>query len=63
MQNVYKSYLSGEKLPYTKNLYFSGKHFRAYIGILGWIGLYLLIPIVVGFILIVPFAIFAKISL
>lgn len=63
MQNVYKSYLTGEKLPYTKNLYFSGKHFRAYIGILGWISLYLLAPVLVGLILIVPFGILAKTSL
>lgn len=34
LQNVHKSYLAGKKLPYTENLYFSGKHFRAYIGIL-----------------------------
>lgn len=63
MQNVYKSYLVGEKLPYAKNLYFSWKHFRAYIGILGWISLYLLAPITIGIILIIPFGIFAKISL
>lgn len=63
MQNVYKSYLAGEKLPYSKNLYFSGKYFRAYIGILGWISLYLLAPITIGIILIIPFGIFAKISL
>ncbi|EKD44342.1 MAG: hypothetical protein ACD_71C00173G0002 [uncultured bacterium (gcode 4)] len=47
MQNVYKSYLAGEKLPYRDNLYFSWKHIRAYIGILGWISLYLLGPIAV----------------
>ncbi|MDD5376692.1 MAG: hypothetical protein PHH16_01105 [Candidatus Gracilibacteria bacterium] len=63
LQNVYKSYLMGEKLPYTKNLYFSGKHFRAYTGILGWISLYLLAPILIGIILIVPFGILAKTSL
>lgn len=63
LQNVYKSYLSGEKLPYMKNLYFSGKHFRAYMGILGWISLYLLAPIIVGIVLIIPFGIFAKMSL
>lgn len=63
LQNVYKSYLAGEKLPYTANLYFSWKHFRAYIGILGWISLYLLAPITIGLILIVPFGIFAKMSL
>lgn len=63
LQNVYKSYLRGEKLPYTKNLYFSLKHFRAYMGILGWISLYLLAPIMTGFVLIVPFGIFAKTSL
>ncbi len=62
LQNVYKSYLVGEKLPYTKNLYFSGKHFRAYIGILGWMGLYLLAPIMVGIILIIPFGIMANMS-
>lgn len=55
MQNVYKFYLTGEKLAYTKNLYFSGKHFRTYIGILGWISLYSLAPIVVGFICVVSF--------
>lgn len=63
LQNVYKSYLVGEKLPYTKNLYFSGKHFRAYIGILGWIGLYLLAPIMVGIILIIPFGLLARASI
>lgn len=63
MQNVYKSYLAGERLPYRKNLYFSGKHFRTYIGILGWISLYLLAPILVGLILIVPFGILAKTTL
>gem|GEM_PF-5963078 len=47
MQNVYKSYLAGKKLPYKDNLYFSWKHIRAYIGILGWISLYLLGPIAV----------------
>jgi len=63
LQNVYKSYLIGEKLQYTKNLYFSGKHFRAYMGILGWMGLYLLAPIMIGLILIIPFGMLANISL
>lgn len=63
LQNVYKSYLTGEKLPFTKNLYFSGKHFRAYIGILGWMSLYLLAPIMTGLILVIPFGILAKTSL
>lgn len=62
LQNVYKSYLVGEKLPYAKNLYFSGKHFRAYIGILGWISLYLLAPILVGLSFVIPFGILAKTS-
>lgn len=63
LQNVYKSYLTGEKLPYTENLYFSWKHFRTYIGILGWISLYLLAPIMVGVLLVIPFGILAKTSL
>lgn len=63
MQNVYKSYLDGERLPYGKNLYFSGKYFRAYIGILGWISLYLLAPVITGLVLIVPFGILAKTTL
>lgn len=62
LQNVYKSYVIGEKLPYTKNLYFSWKHFRAYIGILGWSSLYVIAPIFVGFILIIPFGLALKAS-
>lgn len=47
IQNVYKSYLAGDRLPYRANLYFSWQHIRAYIGILGWIALYLLGPVAV----------------
>ena len=57
LQNVYKSYLDGTKLPYTKNLYFSFKHFKTYIGILGWISLYLLMPIIVVILLAIGFGI------
>lgn len=53
MQNVYKSYLEGKRLPYTENLYFSWKHFRAYMGVLGWMSLYLLAPIGIALILLV----------
>lgn len=62
MQNVYKGYLEGKKLPYKKNLYFSLPYFRTYIGILGWITLYLLAPVAVILALIVPFGIFIQMN-
>ena len=61
--NVYKSYLGGEKIPYTKNFYFSVKHFRTYMGILGWMSLYLLAPILIGLVLIIPIWIIVEMNL
>ncbi|MDD2916625.1 MAG: hypothetical protein PHH70_02135 [Candidatus Gracilibacteria bacterium] len=60
MMNVYKSYLNGDRLPYRENLYFSWKHFRTYMGILGWASLYVLAPIVVCMIFIIPMGLLAK---
>lgn len=60
MMNVYKSYLEGEKLAYTKNLYFSRKYFSAYMGVLGWISLYMLAPLLTGVVLVFPLGFLAK---
>lgn len=62
MMNVYKWYLEEKKLPYTKNLYFSWKHFSTYMGILAWILLYMLIPISIGIIFVIPFGMIAEMS-
>ncbi|MDD2487752.1 MAG: hypothetical protein PHS92_05280 [Candidatus Gracilibacteria bacterium] len=47
LQNVYRNYLIGKKLAFTDNWYFSFKHMGKYLGVLGWVGLYLLRPLLI----------------
>lgn len=61
--NVYKGYLQDEKLPYTKNLYLSWKHFSTYLGVLGWASLYLLLPIVLLLVVAIPFGVALRMDL
>lgn len=43
--NVYKHYYLWEKLPFKKNFYFDIEKFIKYTGVIGWIGVWLIIPI------------------
>jgi len=53
LTHVYHGYLEGKKLGYFENHFFSWKHIWKYCGVIGWTGLYLLIPIFGFFILFV----------
>lgn len=46
IQRVHKGYTEGVRLPIRENWYFSWKHIKTFFGILGWTGLYLLIPFI-----------------
>ena len=45
--NLYLHYFNKQKLPFKKNHYFDPQKISTYFGILGWIGVYLLLPICV----------------
>jgi len=42
--NLYLHYFKKEKLPFKQNYYFNAQKLYIYFGILGWIGVYLLLP-------------------
>jgi len=45
--NLYLHYFKKEKLPFKNNYYFDASKVSTYFGILGWIMIYLLLPIIV----------------
>ena len=48
LSRVYQGYFDEERLGYFSNHYFSWKHIWKYLGMISWVGLYLLLP-VLGF--------------